>query len=119
MKANELRIGNYYNHNGEIKQVTPSVIEAVYESERVWCKPIQLTEEWLLRFGFEAKNTYSNFMNNEIEIASSVRVVKTNERKHFYLDGEIPEFMKIRIETVHQLQNLYFALTDQELTLNN
>lgn len=78
---------------------------------------IPLTEEWLLKFGFLAKNYNDNFKLGDIEIASSVIVIATNERKSFYLDGEIPEWMKNRIESVHQLQNIYFALTQEELTL--
>lgn len=49
LTAQQLRIGNYYNHNGEIRQVTPNTILEVWEAEREWCKPIPLTEEWLLK----------------------------------------------------------------------
>ena len=48
-----MRIGNLYDHSGRVKKVTPIVIEALFESERIWCKAIPLTEEWLLKFGFE------------------------------------------------------------------
>jgi hypothetical protein len=52
-----------------------------------------------------------------MEVASAIRVLSTNERGKFYLDGDIPEWMKIKLEYVHQLQNLYFALTGEEITI--
>lgn len=129
MEAHELRIGNYYmfaDNDGicyrAVKQIKINEFGFMSDYDGVnfgICKPIPLTEEWLMRFGFLAKNIHSNFILNEIEIASSVRVIATNERRSFYLDGEIPESMKIKIETVHQLQNLYFSLTQKELTLCN
>jgi hypothetical protein len=117
MKANEMRIGNWYDENGATKQVNPNTIEAVWVAERIWCKPIPLTEEWLLKFGFITKGVHYNFTLENIEIASAIRVISTNERGKFYLDGDIPEWMKIKLEYVHQLQNLYFALTGEEITI--
>jgi len=117
MKANEMRIGNWYDENGATKQVNPNTIEAVWVAERIWCKPIPLTEEWLLKFGFITKGIHYNFTLGNMEIASAIRVLSTNERGKFYLDGDIPEWMKIKLEYVHQLQNLYFALTGEEITI--
>ena len=128
MNANELRIGNFLKIGQEhesyncLGKVIKWELSNFYSLEKgynniEWFEPIPLTEEWLLKFGFVAKSLYSNFILNEIEIASSVRFVKTNERNSFYLDGEIPEFMKIRIVNVHQLQNLYFSLTGEELVV--
>jgi hypothetical protein len=52
-----------------------------------------------------------------MEIASAIRVLSTNERGKFYLDGDIPEWMKINLEYVHQLQNLYFVFAGEELEI--
>lgn len=50
MKANELRIGNYYNSRGTFKKAAPSTIEELFESEnRIWIQPIPITEEILLK----------------------------------------------------------------------
>ena len=70
-------------------------------------KPIQLTEEWLLKFGFEKDN--------------ELNFVKFSFKVHFwsnynsYMYGWIGG--NIEIKYVHQLQNIYFALTGQELTI--
>ena len=115
IKANEIRIGNYYDHNGDVRKVTPSTIEEVWNAERQWCKPIPLTEEWLIRFGFEE---YISPTDLRIKIASGVLL-----QLHFGVNqiecwiGD--EILKTDIVYVHQLQNLYFALTQAELTLSN
>ena len=111
MKANELRIGNYYDNNGEVKKATPNTILEVWESERIWCKEIKLTEEWLINLSFEKLTGWDDmiyFNNNGI---------------HIYLCGNyINDWFEyendIIIKSIHQLQNLYFAITGKELTIN-
>jgi len=103
MKSNELRIGNYYDNNGRIMTITPSVIQDVFESERVWCKQIPLTEEWLLKFGFNGWDLYK------------YTLIRTNG--NFFVEGCNEPIAK-NIYFVHQLQNLYFALTNEELKIN-
>jgi hypothetical protein len=113
MKANELRIGNWYDDNGVQKQVTPSTIEEVWNAERSWCKPISLTEKWLVKFGIK-----------DLWIKESWKVVEDTS------DGETfgwSMFVRnacytkkiefVYFKYVHQLQNLYFALTGEELTI--
>ena len=57
MKAQELRIGNYYLQDclgGDISQITAEDILELYDYPlEDYFKPIPLTEEWLLKFGFE------------------------------------------------------------------
>jgi hypothetical protein len=113
MKANELRIGNWYDYNGKPKQVTPNTIEEVWIAERTWCKPIPLTEKWLLKFGFEKVfNQYKKVTNVDTRNGKNVPFIVLD------LDGF--EYDDLRLQTklnyVHQLQNLYFALTGEELT---
>jgi hypothetical protein len=75
-------------------------------------RPIPLTEEWLLKFGFEVDDhlmnpddwPYVDYIKNE------VRISEPNYSFAFYgRDNEL------EIKYVHQLQNLYFALTGEEL----
>jgi hypothetical protein len=122
MKAKELRIGNYYDHNGEIKTVTPNTILEVWEAIRTWCKAIPLTEKWLLKLGF-TKDNYGCFYLSRIDENENNLWLKTQEnnigvalnmfhleRKQTYLNN---------VEYVHQLQNLYFALTGEELVVSD
>ena len=57
IKANELRIGNWYNHFLSPKQVLPKTIEKIWQAENIGndsigISAIQLTEAWMHRFGF-------------------------------------------------------------------
>ena len=135
MKANELRIGNFVNlflgidDNGAnfrlltIDGVMREMSGQFYLINHTWIEisnniePIPLTEEWLLKFGFQKR---ADGMSVDWHIG-------INEITHDWLfdikwiDGfEYPFYRNGRhvIKYVHQLQNLYFALTGEELTLN-
>ena len=126
MKANEFRIGNLIETpmgNKEIGGVCET--EAPYirlKDERYIgyrlrdCNPIRLTENILLKCGFVAKTKTDDFYKDGIAIASSYMTCRTEERSGFYLNlgnGNCP--LNISINHVHELQNLYFALTGEEL----
>jgi hypothetical protein len=132
MKANEIRLGNYYNDNGEIKKISPNDIVELWEADRTWIKPIPLTEEWLLKFGFITMDAEVDFMEYAKEFEED------SFRFSLYNDGGLNEAndypfyitttgqmkgweteYKTEIKYVHQLQNLYFALTNEELILTN
>ena len=110
IKANELRIGNSILQDGELVFVTPWRLGLI-ELDSVVYEPIPLTEEWLLKFGFEVINK-SYF---ELKINSIVLEYTKNLNNECYI--MINESIKIYIKHVHQLQNLYFALTGEELTI--
>lgn len=113
MKANELRIGNF-TEQGQIKNFWERGVHfgfgKCYEFNEL--KPIPLTEEWLLKFGFEIDKTYVSEQNPYLDhIKNEVRI----SMPYFsfeYGDGAFNE-----LKYVHQLQNLYFALTGKELEI--
>ena len=123
MRANELRIGNlvaYGVHPVPIKSIhTESVLKKevhVYvelnENLNYYCidvlevKPIPLTEEWLLKFGF-IKSSDNNYYKGD-------KFTIYNRFENFGLIGGLLSWKEFKY--VHQLQNLYFALTGEELT---
>jgi len=124
MKASELRIGNYvwedYGgdyvvtsiHNkffGTIGLTKPSFkTEGVYLVDEI--KPILLTEEWLLKFGFEPKGTEPIMFTNG-------RYNYFPSSKYFGNTRNNGGLIHSNVRHVHQLQNLYFALTGEELTI--
>lgn len=125
MNTKELRIGNLVLISGRIEKIyrierdgVNGWVEQGVRIKEVF-KPIPLTEEWLLKFGFEkVKDTFITFDSYHYE----------NENCWIYLIDKGFEFeLKTGDERhnlcrtyqyVHQLQNLYFALTGQELTIN-
>jgi len=118
MKANELRIGNLlgsYNKGEEDRVLTINAQNILVEAKAnnqgyTRYRPIPLTEEWLLRFGFEKNNN-----NQFILIKGSVDILFNKDLNGWTCDGI--NFSINMTEHVHQLQNLYFALTGEELTI--
>lgn len=121
MKANELRIGNWFIEKDEVKQFDGDFYHLL------GCTPIPLTTNWLEKFGFEknkdnrwmrGKSRYAIFYfeyyatgedNTMWRIEYHDKDYGRNEYKDCNQWGDI-------IKHVHQLQNLYFALTGEELT---
>jgi len=115
IRANELRIGNLvwedYGGYYEVLMVSPNSVDLVkplmsisgrYLIEQI--NPILLTEEWLLKLGFNKFKNYNDF--------SRKGVIIHGRKRGFVLRKSVPV-----IKYVHQLQNLYFALTGEELTM--
>jgi hypothetical protein len=108
MRAQELRIGNWYDHNGIHRQVFPITITEVWEAQRIWCKPIPLTEEWLLKLGgIKATDSFGGYLFYYPN-GNGMRI-KNNEWS--------TQHLTVKVEFVHQLQNLYFSLTGEELII--
>lgn len=112
ISVNELRIGNFIlNSNSKIEIVETlrdGLINSYDIGDEETCgegcyNPIPLTEEWLVKFGFTGWDLgyYTLLMDSgafAILTEDGMTIISRN------------------IKHVHQLQNLYFALTGEELT---
>jgi hypothetical protein len=122
MKASELRIGNYVYANKKVREISHSDISEIVHETIVpkyinEYKPIPLTEEWLVKFGFEkweakfnmgsSSQPMSGWVNGKFNLYKSYQGI-THEQ-HISTNNLICKY-------VHQLQNLYFALIGKELT---
>lgn len=112
MTAQELRIGNIVHYFSELADtwlnyhvLTANDILCLDSGDVDKAEPIPLTEEWLVRFGFEIlvgwldvwyKDEFDRFELTEIR------------DKYFFNDT--------KIEFVHQLQNAFFCIEQTELT---
>lgn len=113
MEATELRIGNYYQENGKIYTAEYYDIANLVRCETMEyvsdMQSIPITEELLLKFGLA-----DEFI---------VKDCKIELYQHFADDSiwffNIGNTFSVEIKFVHQLQNLYFALTNEELKLVN
>jgi hypothetical protein len=108
MKTQDLRIGNLLtNFKNETEKVSGLDLKIWSNTEiPEQIKPIQLTEEWLIKFGFEWKNH---------GLRLDIFCIRQEINGYvIYLSNESHNF-KIDIKHVHQLQNLYFELTGSEL----
>jgi hypothetical protein len=134
MKSNELRTGNLLNYDTAEGETLPTKIDWqdlkwLSEDEKGFNlvhSPIPITEEWLLKFGF------TNIDNTNIYVKSMHKIgaeklkslaVYIDENNYtiaivdYYTGVEKTDLLHLDYEFVHQLQNLYFALTGEELTI--
>jgi len=116
MKAQELRLGNIISRMHDINE---PVIEIVDMFTIDWInrnpnnetyKPIPLTEEWLLKFGFEKKGK---------RISKGWFYLWDENGIVVFALAEMQDYTGcyLKIKYVHQLQNLYYALTGEELCI--
>lgn len=129
IKAKELRIGNYVRQvqyrNGYCNDIR--IVTAIREEGSLnvrvigkhnmkshpieWFIPISLTEEWLLKFGF-SQCSFIDFQYDSPD-DNDYRVCVYDGKFIFRgLGASIVE-----VKNVHLLMNLYFALTQTELTI--
>jgi len=128
MKAKELRLGNYIIANGSIEKInyiTPATLgygekefAPICTSDYKYFEPIPLTEECLSGFGF-GKTTTNYFelkLDNGFFLGAYILWQNdSGEYEVIFTDESNNELIVVKY--VHQLQNLYFALTNQELKL--
>jgi hypothetical protein len=124
MDARELRMGNLF-----VDKQTQTIINVIGLTENIitfsghfkndWkAEPIPLTEEWLLKFGFEMIEdkteevwywAYKDF------------VLEPTFFCFGYASPIVFDLIRVNEENpliyVHQLQNIYFALTGEELEI--
>jgi hypothetical protein len=142
--ANELRIGNWYISTKWQKPVRCELSDIVdiydrnmgaedkYAPVEEVFQPLPLTEEWLLKFGFEKEDStpskgHGNYYSMGIcDYKYSFAYAGFRKDWGFYnsytdaaddKDNNRFDFISCGIQSVHQLQNLFFALTGEELTI--
>lgn len=137
MKATEFRIGNTVFYNSENDNNEPvryyctinGADLRIMQDDENYLKshePIPLTLELLEYCGFSDKAYKNGYVGIDIKAGGMITdfvltkpQVLGEFQKQFcweYRAGNIPFFLKL--EYLHQLQNLYFALTGEELEIN-
>lgn len=114
MKASELRIGNLVYENN----IFVIIHDGFGIDHAKQFTPIPLTEEWFRKLGFDKEENH--FQRGRIFFQFSLPnfQLKLNALIEEWGDARIAfADPNISIQHVHQLQNLYFALTGAELTI--
>jgi len=125
IKSNELRIGNLVFEGFDVYEVTSITrsgqlrlfsAKKNHSSGTSKIKPIPLTEEWLVRFGFseydQMGDNYFFAFEKDDNFEFNLCLNFNDLQVSFYsLNWE----RAFKIKSVHSLQNLYFALTGEEL----
>lgn len=133
MNKEELRIGNLVNDEDGIIQPITAIIPNFLQFGNIVCheekimglhsnietiRGIPISEEWLVKLGFEKHDGgFFNIYQKSIKMVSSIGLTEDrkltcneNGNKWFLDDSYIT-----MIHEVHQLQNLYYSLTNKEL----
>ena len=105
MEARELRIGNWVKRNSIVVQCDFMSVANCHAIPDQY-EPIPITEYWLEIFGFnglskEDSNGFELIYNNAIGYRLSIQ----------------GQYQYKEIKYIHELQNLYFALTGKELEI--
>ena len=115
IKPNELRIGNCIDYGGSYECngiFTEEFARYMFDVRDEWdlLEPIPITEDLLVKMGFyKSQNDESEFYT----ALWDVFVIAKDTDYECHLMG--PDCFLARINYVHQLQNLYFVLTGEEL----
>lgn len=107
IKASELRVGNWLKRESQPEGflVDAQTISRIYHNGVRDEEPIPLTPEWLERLGFDNNKDHEGYYMSGGWICKN------------YSEGDGGVHCIAEVRYVHQLQNLYFALTGQELEL--
>lgn len=133
LQPEELRINNLvsvneiYRNEGDLLELNQKNFESLIINEtyrRIF--PIPISKEWFRNFKFADGNEFENtrgrwtkkkfaiMKTDWAEEESTWNLISTpNGDLTYWRHGKIPH-----IQYVHQLQNLFYALTGEELTLN-
>ena len=109
MKTNELRIANWFIQYDEPEQFDGDF----YHLSDI--KFIPLTREWLFKFGFKLvfAGSGDGYLYSFGEKCNTMELIN----RGYGFKYNTFNSCEIEIKYVHQLQNLYFALTGEELKI--
>jgi hypothetical protein len=137
IKENELRIGNFIGsiQSSLIHCVDLDMFCDIKEDETYLdhLKPIPLTEEWLIKMGFEKSQEqwYTIKYFTDCELATEQMAISYNlssnrcavfdaiEETDIVNILSYPIYTSKKVLYVHTLQNVFFALTGEELKLDH
>ena len=128
VRANELRIGNWVRWNyEESSEGNVYPVEYGYELDDIKnnpniVKPIPLSEEWLIKFGFIRQGGRQMWVKDKLCIElKELPNIRGEFIEGWYIGlkdlGNVLFHSFMKVTHAHQLQNLYFALTGEELTI--
>jgi hypothetical protein len=107
MKSNELRIGNYvFDNLGGMLKIKGIDIDSDLSN----LEPILITEDRLIKLGFEKQMAWTF----KIHISGNRYLIYYLGEKGWTIGNK--QYSDFDCQYVHQLQNIYFALTNKELT---
>lgn len=105
IKSTELRIGNWYNCDGDHFQIKASDIQCLLDDSY---QPIPLTPDILLKCGFKNNGFTFRLQGLSIKFPGTLHKKGRTYFSGWCIIEKSPEYL-------HQLQNLYYSLTGEEV----
>jgi hypothetical protein len=140
MEAKELRIESWVKVHDPIFGVNTYKVVTIRDNDIVTLKnndneisclvsniePIELTEEVLVKIGFEDRKGYFNYskvFGDENNYCDSIHIYYCPRLKHFKFthdkvkECDLQTMDLYNIQYLHQLQNAYFLISNQEMEI--
>ena len=131
MEAKELRVGNLLQSGNRIvvvENIMPYGINYMAQEEDVdysfdILEPVSLTEEILLKCGFtkyehDAGYDLEGDITDKCDEYGLSKLSIMDWGDGFVLSNSFSFNLRVELKSLHQLQNLYFPLTGEELEVN-
>lgn len=121
--SNELRLGNYVEFEGRIFQIHCLAQDMPFLNTDEFgvgvvsyghINPISLTSATIQKCGFVNKGDWFY----KADFILGFLTTEDNLQTEYKLSGAVDQWKLLNIKFLHQLQNLYFALTGEELEIN-
>lgn len=123
IKSNEVRIGNVIMWEGDPTKLSALHIYTMFDAqdEAEEGSPILLTREVLFKAGFEMPKYTVNSNYTTYQLIGHSFMVAEKEGTYWYLnyvdeDDHYSTYWP-ELKTLHQLQNLYYALHEKEIDI--
>ena len=120
MTPNQFRIGNLVKYDGKITTVTDvlcdslNVMNCDHSILYEMIEPVEITEEVLIGMGCEFVEEYNSYTDKYRFQSVYLFFIKTTKTGVHFRYNKTQQYLPY----AHQLQNLIFALTGEEVTLN-
>jgi len=116
-----LRLGNYVMDEDSVVMITELTSKHANHSQAFNCpyddlEPIPLTPEILEKCGFEKNEDGDDGYYYDLS-ANGILFIEGDKKG--YCEVFLDMIEEVRVRYLHQLQNLYFSLTGQELNVKN
>jgi hypothetical protein len=106
IQVNELRVGSFYNYNGNTIKLDGNFLASYLKNDiKPLLQPIPLTEELLLKCGFEKQIGLDDMFYWTLKNKPN----RANRFEIFETEGGYETISEAKIEFLHQLQNCYFS----------
>jgi hypothetical protein len=124
MQKNELMIGNLVNYQNitySVYEITKecAILQDVSANKVVLfdeLSPVPLTEHWFLEFGFAFKKTEKSNSYSKDSFRANFITDGRFKGKMYLIYANCFQWEKCEVNMyVHKLQNLYFALTNEDI----